>query len=71
LAIAVLWIYELGEQMLRQDRRKEIDPAYQRQLSVFQIGWRFLRRQISCSVPPPCTLQLKPFRPDPVWYGKC
>ena len=71
LAVAVLWIYELGEQVLRENRRKEIDPAYQRQLSVFQLGWRLLRRLISCAAPPACTLRLKPFRPDPVWYGKC
>lgn len=71
LAVAVLWIYELGEQVLREERRKEIDPAYQRQLSVFQLGWRLLRRLLSCASPPACTLQLKPFRPEPVWYGKC
>lgn len=71
IAIAVLWIYELGEHLLREDRRKEIDPAYHRQLSVFQLGWRLLRRLLSCAGPPACTLQLKPFRPEPVWYGKC
>jgi len=71
LSVAVLWVYELGEQLLRENRREEIDPAYKRQLSVFQLGWRLLRRLISCAEPPACTLQLKPFRPDPVWYGKC
>lgn len=71
LSIAVLWVYELGEQLLRDDRRKEIDPAYKRQLSVFQLGWRLLRRLSTCATPPACTFQLKPFRPDPVWYGKC
>lgn len=71
IAIAVLWIYQLGEQLLRDERRKEIDPAYQRQLSVFQLGWRLLHRLVSCSEPPSCTLQLRPFRPEPVWRGKC
>ena len=71
LSVAVLWIYELGEQVLRDERRQEVDPAYKRQLSVFQLGWRFLRRCISCATPPPCTFQIKPFRPEPVWYGKC
>ncbi len=71
LSVAVLWVYELGEQVLRDGRRAEVDPAYKRQLSVFQLGWRFLRRLISCVVPPPCTLQLMPFKPEPVWYGKC
>ena len=71
LSVAVLWIYELGEQVLRDDRRSEVDPAYKRQLSVFQLGWRLLRRLISCATPPPCTLRLNPFKPEPVWYGKC
>jgi Transposase DDE domain len=71
LSVAVLWVYELGEQVLREDRRSEVDPAYKRQLSVFQLGWRLLRRLISCIAPPPCTLRLTPFKPEPVWYGKC
>jgi hypothetical protein len=71
LAVAVVWVYELGEQVLRDDRRSEVDPAYKRQLSVFQLGWRLLRRLISCVAPPPCTLRLTPFKPEPVWYGKC
>jgi hypothetical protein len=69
VAVAVLWIYELGEQVLRSARRS-IDPAYRRQLSVFQLGWRFLQRQLSCATAPPCTLRLKPFKLDPVWRRK-
>jgi hypothetical protein len=61
--------YELGEQILRDGRRSEVAPAYKRQLSVFQLGRRLLRRLISCIAPPPCTLQLEPFKPEPVWYG--
>jgi len=71
LSVAVVWVYELGEQVLRDNRRGEVDPAYKRQLSVFQLGWRFLRRCISCATPPCCLLQLQPFKPEPVWYGKC
>jgi hypothetical protein len=71
IAVAVLWIYQLGEHLLRDARRQEIDPAYQRQLSVFQLGWRLLHRLVSCAEPPSCTLQLRPFRPEPVWRGKC
>jgi hypothetical protein len=71
LAVAVLWIYEVGETVLADERRSEIDPAYKRQLSVFQLGWRLLRRLISCAKPPPCTLRLRPFKPEPVWLGKC
>lgn len=71
IAVAILWIYELGEQVLRDKCRPEIDPAYKRQLSVFQLGWRLLHRLISCSEPPKCTLRLRPFKPEPVWLGKC
>jgi hypothetical protein len=72
IAVAVLWIYDIGEHVLRADERQEIDPAYQRQLSVFQIGWRKLRRWISCqsSALPFLTLRLSPFRLAPAWR-KC
>jgi len=55
IAVAVLWIYELGEQVLREGKCTDIDPAYERQLSVFQLGWRALRRGISCTGVPACT----------------
>jgi len=64
IAGAVLWIYDLGETVLRADERQNIDPAYKRQLSVFQIGWRKLRRWMTCqsSTLPFLTLRLSPFR---------
>lgn len=72
IAVAVLWMYELGERVLREGRRADIDPAYERQLSVFQLGWRALQRAISCLGVPACTLGLRPFRPTPVYRGaKC
>ena len=71
VAVAVLWIYELGQAVLADEKRPEIDPAYKRQLSVFQLGWRLLQRLISCADPPPCTLRLRPFRPEPVRSSKC
>ena len=72
IAVAVLWIYDIGEHVLRAAARQEIDPAYKRQLSVFQIGWRKLRRWISCqsSALPFLTLRLSPFRLAPAWR-KC
>jgi hypothetical protein len=70
VAVAVLWIYEIGAQVIRSKKRSEIDPAYKRQLSIFQIGWRKLRRAISCMNIPPFTLQIQPLRLEPVWR-KC
>ena len=36
VAVAVLWIYDIGEQVLRAGDRQEINPAHRRQLSVFK-----------------------------------
>ncbi|HEU5016129.1 MAG TPA: hypothetical protein VFT66_26655 [Roseiflexaceae bacterium] len=66
LAIAVLWVYELGEKVLLNEQRQTIDPGYHRQLSVFQLGWRYLQRALSCALPLTCTLKLRPFKPDPI-----
>jgi hypothetical protein len=70
IAVATLWIYELGEQVLREGKRADVDPAYKRHLSVFQLGWRTLRRAIACFAVPACTLALRPFRPEPVYRGR-
>jgi hypothetical protein len=69
IAVATLWIYEIGEQVLRAKERSEIDPAFKRQLSVFQIGWRKLHRWITCQTSrlPFLTLRLSPFRLAPAW----
>jgi Transposase DDE domain len=66
LAIAVLWMYALGEKVLHDKQRRMIDPGYKRQLSVFQLGWRHLHRALSCSLPLAFSLTLHPFKPEPV-----
>ncbi len=66
ITVATLWIYELGEQLLRDERRGEIDPGYHRQLSVFQLGWRWLRRALSLVDLPEWRFCLDPFRPERV-----
>ena len=70
VAVAVLWIYEIGEQVLRQGKRTEIDPGYKRQLSVFQIGRRKLQRAFHCGKTLLFNLRLRPFRLEPV-CNKC
>ncbi len=57
----------LGEQVLSDERRKEIDPGHKRQLSLFQLGWRQLRRAVSCTALPAITLVLRPFKPEPAY----
>jgi len=74
LAVAVLWIYQIGQAVLCAKERSAIDPAYKRQLSVFQIGWRQLRRWLTCylAVLPSVTFRLRPFRLAPAWRNpKC
>lgn len=66
VAVATLWIYEIGEQVLRKGERSEIDPGYKRQLSVFQIGRRKLQRAFNCGKTLLFNLRLHPFRLQPV-----
>lgn len=49
LAIATLWCHELGEEVLAQGEtgRRMIDPGPTRELSVFQLGLRWLKRCVS------------------------
>jgi Transposase DDE domain len=72
IAVATLWIYALGQHVLQANQRTQIDPAYKRQLSVFQIGWRTLRRWLTCQTTslPYLSLRLRPFRLEPAWR-KC
>jgi hypothetical protein len=49
MAIATLWCHELGEFILKQgdDSRCQVDPAYKRTLSLFQLGLRWLKRALA------------------------
>ena len=49
VALATLWAHELGEYVLRGGpaRRQTIDAGTQRELSVFQLGLRWLKRCIA------------------------
>jgi hypothetical protein len=52
LAIATLWCHELGEQVLEQGEacRRAIDPGPTRELSIFQLGLRWLKRCVSTNI---------------------
>jgi hypothetical protein len=52
LAIAKLWCHELGEHVLEQGEacRRVIDPGPKRELSVFQLGLRWLKRCVSTDI---------------------
>jgi hypothetical protein len=46
LSIATLWCHELGEFILEQGEpaRCSVDPSHERSLSLFQLGFRWLKR---------------------------
>jgi hypothetical protein len=66
LAIAKLWCHELGEQVLEHGEacRRTIDPGPTRELSVFQLGLRWLKRCLSTnlSLLPAFMARLSPLR---------
>jgi hypothetical protein len=48
-AIATLWCHELGEFVLKhgEEFRRLVDPSFQRTLSLFQLGLRWLKRWLA------------------------
>ena len=70
LAIATLWCHELGEQVLAEGEacRRTIDPGPERELSLFQLGLRWLKRCVSTALHrlPPFRARLSPLKLKPV-----
>jgi hypothetical protein len=70
VAIATLWCHELGEFVLDQGEayRREIDPGTERELSIFQLGLRWLKRCVATAMQrlPMFTALLTPIRLEPV-----
>lgn len=52
MAIATLWCHELGEDLLNDGdaARRQIDPGPTRELSVFQLGLRWLKRTVATNI---------------------
>lgn len=70
VAIATLWCHELGEHVLAQGEacRRQIDPGHSRELSLFQLGLRWLKRCLDVMLDAlPCFhARLSLLRLDPV-----
>jgi hypothetical protein len=70
VAIATLWCHELGEHVLSEGEacRREIDPGSERELSIFQLGLRWLKRCLGTAVSrlPVFTARLTPLHLQPV-----
>lgn len=69
-AIAVIWCHELGERCLKAGDavRRIIDPAWHRELSIFQLGLRRLYRCLATSLQllPKFLALLSPIKLKPV-----
>jgi len=70
VALATLWCHELGEQVVFEGEatRREIDPGPERELSIFQLGLRWLKRCIATAIQrlPAFQARLTPIRLEPV-----
>jgi len=70
VAIATLWCHELGEHVLSEGEasRREIDPGSERELSIFQLGLRWLKRCLGTAISrlPAFLARLTPLRLAPV-----
>jgi hypothetical protein len=70
LALATLWCHEIGEYVLARGEayRREIDAGTARELSLFQLGLRWLKRCVSTGIArlPNFCARLKPLRLPPV-----
>jgi len=70
VALATLWCHELGEQVIAQgeNARREIDPGCKRELSLFQLGLRWLKRCLANAMHllPAFTACLSPMQLAPI-----
>lgn len=51
VALLVVWLFTTGVSVIRQHKRHLVDRADRRDLSIFQIGYRFIERLITNQVP--------------------
>lgn len=72
VAIATLWCHELGEDVLAEGEpaRRQIDPGSTRELSLFQLGLRWLNRALATAVIPlpPFQARLSNLKLEPLQF---
>jgi hypothetical protein len=68
VAMATIWWHELGEKCLKGGDRRQIDPGWERELSLFQLGLRWLHRCLATALEsiPVFLARLTPIRLAPV-----
>lgn len=71
LAVATLYLVSLGTAVVTLHRRHLVDAHWQRGLSYFQIGWRYLTRTLAAGHHLPACFWLDPDPdPEPVYASK-
>jgi hypothetical protein len=65
LAVATLYLVAQGSEVVRQGRRREVDPHRQRGSSYLKLGWRYLRRFFSGVAYPLLSVLRLTGEPDP------
>ncbi len=56
VCLAHVWLMNAGVWISKRGRRRQIDRHKKRQLSYFQIGWRFLQKLLACGQTLRCEL---------------
>jgi DDE family transposase len=56
VCLAHVWLMNAGVWVGKRGLRRRVDRHKKRQLSYFQIGWRYLQRQWACGLPLRCEL---------------
>ena len=65
MAVATLHLVSLGKYVVDQGERPSVDGHWRRGLSYFQIGWRWLRRNMADAASVLRSLPLLTSGPDP------
>ncbi len=57
VCLAHVWLMNAGVWVSKRGLRRAVDRHRRRQLSYFQIGWRFLQKRLACGLPLRCELE--------------
>lgn len=56
VCLAHVWLMNAAVWVSKRGLRRQVDRRKERQLSYFQIGWRFLQHQHACGLPLRCEM---------------
>jgi hypothetical protein len=56
ICLAHVWLMNAGVWVSKRGLRRSVDRHKVRQLSYFQIGWRYLQKCLACGLPLRCEM---------------